>query len=520
MEPTEAELPGLCTAGPLLDWVGVRDGSDLAGEFHAAFGSDRNALSGILARMPQFDYESITATITINQAPLTPVQASQLALVWETARLATGVAKLAIVKDREVAAKDAADRATAQAAAQAAPHLPVASASRKTVSAELTVDQTDRKTEYAKLSATDVAAAYEEYHLRMGGKAGAVKRVLPMPDREPTIDQLSALAAIRDEKEVVYVDLAVWTPFAGRARRKRTFSGYTLGTDGELHLAELKGPATHSDWEASFEIFKTACVMLKIAVLETLIRYQALIKKYHTAYGSACWALLYQAECRMRLEQFERILRKGELQHAMAQQPGGQPTDFDPAMPWEWVFQQAVEAEGTFWTDEFERTAVLVRTREDRMADHIGSDANVDSGNARSRGQGGGSAARAPSSAGERGLGRSRRARPSKVHNTVGEKFITNRAGKDLCRNYQTGECKDTVKGSGGGPVCGRNPELVHQCELCLGNHPAAPADGKPCPVGSTAHREPKSVERGKANKGKGKGKGGKSGKYGGQWQR
>ena len=175
------------------------------------------------------------------------------------------------------------------------------------------------------------------------------------------------------------MDLAVWTPFAGRVKRKRTFSGYVLGTDGDLHLAELKGPATFAEWEASFEIFKTASIMLGIAALETLIRYQTLIKKFHTAFGTTCWALLYQAETLMRLEQFERILRRGELQHAAAQLPQGLPTDFDPNQPWEWVFQQAAESEQTFWTDEFERPAVLVKTKADRMMDHLGADAAIDS---------------------------------------------------------------------------------------------------------------------------------------------
>ena len=248
--------------------------------------------------------------------------------------------------------------------------------------------------------------------------------------------------------------------------------------------------------------------MLRIAVLETLIRYQTLIKTFHSAYGPVCWALLYQAETRMRLEQFERILRRGELQHAAAMQPQGAPTDFDPNMPWEWVFEQAVECEHTFWTDEFERPEVFVKTKIDKIADHLGADAAVDSAQG---GRAGSShdSSRPQQQQGSRGIDRSRSApKPSKAfaHNTVGDKYVTNRAGKDLCRNYQSGECKDTIKGAGGAPVCGRDPSLVHQCELCLGHHPAAPHDGKPCPVGSTAGRDTRAGDRAKGWQSQGQG--------------
>ena len=192
MEPTEQELAGLATVGPLLDWIGLTDGEELATEFYAAFGADRDTQTRVIARMPKVDFETVTATITVNTAapgqpaapgPLKPVQASLVAMIWETARLAVGAEKLTIVKERERLAKEAADRAVIAQAPQQQPQPPQQQASKKTVSAELTVDQTDRKTDYAKMSAIDVAAAYEEYHLRMGGKAGAIKRVLPMPEK-------------------------------------------------------------------------------------------------------------------------------------------------------------------------------------------------------------------------------------------------------------------------------------------------------------------------------------------------
>jgi len=223
----------------------------------------------------------------------------------------------------------------------------------------------------------------------------------------------------------------------------------------------------------------------------------------------------------MRLEQFERILRRGELQLAAAQLPQGSPSDFDPNQPWEWVFQQAAEREQAFWTDEFERPAVLVKTKADRMVDHLGADAAVDGAQSNRAGSSHENA-RSQQQQGSRGIDRSRstpKAAKAFVHNTVGDKYITNRAGKDLCRNYQVGDCKDTTKGVGGAPLCGRDNSLAHQCELCLGHHPAAPHEGKPCPVGSTAGRETRAADRAKGGKAKGKGSKGKGGKGYGRWQ-
>ena len=198
--------------------------------------------------MPRADCDAATATIQVNIAAVgqagnlaapTLIQVSQLAFIWETAQLAAGVRKFVVVTDRERAA---ALLATAAAALAAGAVVAAAPGPRRTVLAELTVDQTDRKTEFAKLDTAAVTACYDEYHVRMGGRVGAPKRILPMPDREPSADQLSALAALRDSQEVIYVDLAVRCPFASRAKRKRTFSGYTLGLDGELHVSEIKGP--------------------------------------------------------------------------------------------------------------------------------------------------------------------------------------------------------------------------------------------------------------------------------------
>jgi len=233
-------------------------------------------------------------------------------------------------------------------------------------------------------------------------------------------------------------------------------------------------------------------------------RYQQKIKKLYSAYGAQCWALLYQADTRMRLEQFERILRRGQVLHQASLADGGAKTDFNPRWPWEWVFEQATEYEHTFWTDEFERPALLIKAHVDRIGQHLEAGTGTGSSNS------GGTAfveprqprdQPPPDKYGSQERSRSRQL-TERMHNVQDDKYTTNRQGVELCRHFNKGECVNTVPGKGGAPMCGRDPRLAHQCELCLGQHAANPKDGKPCNTGSTtASTSPGSFKKkGKGN--------------------
>ena len=89
----------------------------------------------------------------------------------------------------------------------------------------------------------------------------------------------------------------------------------------------------------------------------------------------------------------------------------------------------------------------------------------------------------------------------SEVRGNISDgKFTTSRAGVQLCRAYNGGECQVTV----GGNRC-PNGDRLHLCDQCLGGHPARPKDDSPCPNGLA-----KGGGRDRKGKGRGKGKGGK----------
>ena len=79
-----------------------------------------------------------------------------------------------------------------------------------------------------------------------------------------------------------------------------------FGPDGKITVVEMKGPASFKVWKAAWKAFRTACIMYDIVDPEVLDAYADKIeKKFNKA--PSCWALLYQAESRTRLEHMPRV---------------------------------------------------------------------------------------------------------------------------------------------------------------------------------------------------------------------
>ena len=156
------------------------------------------------------------------------------------------------------------------------------------------LDQSDRKTEFDMLKADDVAEAYRNYDKKMGSGFPGAEPATPHPEMEPTTEQLSALAGVIQAGSVPYVDFAIWGPFGNRLRRKLAFEGYSLGPNGEVHVKELKGPSSFDEWRASYNIFKTAMIMLDAASPQALDGYMEHVRRLGSMFGPRCWLLLYR----------------------------------------------------------------------------------------------------------------------------------------------------------------------------------------------------------------------------------
>jgi len=132
------------------------------------------------------------------------------------------------------------------------------------VAYESTVDQTDRESEVEIMNSNDVTAAYEEYNKKLGSGIVGAPPVMPHPDEELTIEQLTALRALVASDAPPSVDFSVWRPHANRHKKILALHGLHIGLDGAIVLAEIKGPANIEEWLASWRIVKVACLMLKM----------------------------------------------------------------------------------------------------------------------------------------------------------------------------------------------------------------------------------------------------------------
>ena len=82
-------------------------------------------------------------------------------------------------------------------------------------------------------------------------------------------------------------------------------------------------------------VFASALIMLNQVMPPVIFRYRDHIKKLVTTYGENCWAIIYQADVRMRQAHIERIRRaeSHKLDEALKRNPDAD-TGFDPSYPW------------------------------------------------------------------------------------------------------------------------------------------------------------------------------------------
>jgi len=519
MEPEEAELATFDECHKIADWGGVAQ--PVWNAMKVAYGFADDTPPRTPARIPEGDWKALIPQVQIaGQAP-NAAQTAQIGEFWEVCCLAVGQKKLAVVQKRD-ADKLLADKRGHELALAAAgvkviggqtmtvPAQPQQTIKPNTrmVAYESTVDQTDRKSEVEIMNANDVTAAYEEYNKKLGSGIVGAPPVMPHPDEEPTIEQLTALRALVASGAPPSVDFSVWRPHANRHKKILAFHGLHIGVDGSIVLAEMKGPANIEEWLASWRIFKVACLMLKILSTAAADAYSGHISRLHTRYGSQVWLLLYQADIRFRSEHAERVRRKGEAIKAKA---GIDPCEYDPDMPWEFVYRQATE-DFAYWNREFESDALLIRAHIDNTQSHLGPDIGslTDVSKRGGSGGGGGSSSsaawepppQAERSKGAKGKKGDKQGKNGPRFDSQGN-FVTNRGGTPLCFAYQTGECTEVTMVNNV-PRCSRDTSRAHQCARCLGSHPAKPKEGTACavpPSQKTIRRDSWGKSRGKGGK-------------------
>ena len=123
----------------------------------------------------------------------------------------------------------------------------------------------------------------------------------------------------------------------------------------------MPGPPDYLAWLRCWNVYQTALLLLGGFDQQPLSDYaewiRALSEKYSQRIGKDAWAIVYEADVRMRQEHFERIRRALDLHIASGLPlPPGTALRYDAQHPWNLVFAMAINTQFTeavsFWKDE------------------------------------------------------------------------------------------------------------------------------------------------------------------------
>ena len=510
---TQAELDGFRSLGDVLDWAGVMgdpaNASTLRGAFLAATGAVEASLPRAFGVIASADFDAVINQVMMAGAD---VQAPAIApnLLQRGALIGVGLAcrlKTGLLDHLPAGAPVPPGWQVPLPPAGAVALVPGPIVAK--VSLGLILKQGDN-TEVAIVDDAVMTAGYARYEVVFG----LCSR--PPPDADVTIGQITCLKHLVDTSQTPYVDFAIWGPHGHRLERKLRLSGSVFDRDGAIRTLEIAGPPTLNVWLSAWEVFATACVLLDIVDLGTLLAYKAHMVGLHSRYGPQSWLLLYQADTRFRAEHLPRTRRILAEEHDRARAAGGT-TAFVTARPWSMAFSSGL-ADNTWWSKEFTESAIMLLARTASLGSLLSFDAPVHSipgsvaphadgfdteyGFANQNGSrnndrrtdGNGTAKRSKNSGAS--AVRSERQDLSQI---VNGEYTHNRSGLKICGAFQTGGCGQTV----GQMQCPSDRSVMHQCSLCLGtNH------GKPgCNTKAAPSKKTFKGKGGKGGKGKGKGK-------------
>lgn len=226
------------------------------------------------------------------------------------------------------------------------------------------IDQQD-ESELLPPSASDVDRWYQNYVVTMGAQ--------PDEAEEPTSSQLAALhKKVFVENRAPYCDFSVWTPFERRMSRVQKCRVYTPLGDGSFLQKDLPGPSTHAAWRASWNVFKTACIMLNVCSLASLEAYSKAIERL-TVQWPRCWGLIYMADDAARAERLERTRRRLTIEAAQGRQV---PRDWDANRPWSCILI-CLASDTEFWTERVHHPAAAWVASGGRGAPTVATEAAV-----------------------------------------------------------------------------------------------------------------------------------------------
>jgi len=481
VEPTEAEIAGFTSVKSLCDWVGITE--DNRNTLLAGIGCNEGDSFRPIGGMSADIYDFVVDHLLVNGQPPTPYVLAGWKLVGQVARVSCGVTPAGARRMGAPFAK-----------AGQPPLAPVPGVKVGITKLATTIDQ-GLDDEVTTVSEADLSQGYVKYETRMGKP--------PSEDREPSVDQYTGIAHLISLQAPPYADFSVFGPHSIRLRKRMRLGGFFIAADGTLEKCELFGPTSASDWSRSYRVLSTILIMQEAVFPEELDAYHNHIANYAARYGDRCWPTIYQADVRMRQERMQTIRRHGVQMHNADPQAAAQ-AGFDENKPWRYVWTQAV-LESSFWLKEIQEKCLLLLTKVSTAEALLDGDVRVGCSGSQA------SAAQLASEGRARSPRRAAQLPPARnrEHNANDDGTMkTNRSGRELCRNFQVGNCDESPPGAPGN--CPRDRRLVHQCAKCLSrdhgaHHPAECSKSAP---------RPSILPKGRGRSGGGRGSGRRGGRY------
>ena len=331
--PTEEEARDFTNINAIVSWVGLNVLVVPAIEKHTGAFSD---LPRNMALLPPIVSKEAVKVAKLTEAGeerlLTPVEAAHIGLVWRITRRKLSE-KWGQLSENIDPFEDTGGAATPPRKVEETPTSNV-----KKLKMAHVLDQGD-ESEFTVADAGHINKWFHNFVAIMHGQ--------PDEEETPTNEQLSALnVRVAVQLGSPFADFAVFTPYARKTSRAHRFTAYLPQPDGSWLAKEIPGPSNFQAWLHCWRVFRVARLMLKVAHVMPLDRYQRKIEKLAMQWPTA-WHLVCLAEDKCRFEHFNRLksriefvgpLRRCGMQGFLGQQ----------------FFLKAAEDDESYWTTTFD----------------------------------------------------------------------------------------------------------------------------------------------------------------------
>ena len=290
--PTEEEARDFTDINAIVKWVGLNVLVVLAIEKHTGAFSD---LPRNMALLPPIVIKESVKVAKLTEAGeerfLTPVEAAQIGLVWRITRRKLSE-NWASWEDIDPFG----DTGGAVTPPRKLDETPTSNVKKLKMAHVL--DQGD-ESEFTVADAGHINKWFHNFVAIMHGQ--------PDEEETPTNEQLSALnVRVAVQLGSPFADFAVFTPYARKTSRAHRFTAYLPQPDGSWLSKETPGPSNFQAWLYCWRVFWVACLMLKVAHVMPLDRYQRKIEKLAMQWPTA-WHLVCLAEDKCMYEHFNRV---------------------------------------------------------------------------------------------------------------------------------------------------------------------------------------------------------------------